>query len=188
MQGCLSKSGNPLQSFQQNKRDRCEQFCSRHGEPLTTNTPMTAPDRAVLRALYDEAIVEINTSRNTGLLTTDFYTKTADAVFDTGYLALSDATTDTRRMHTVSAPAGGGKPLFVRRWRIFLSNAASNSSCSSGVGITNAGALFPSISVSIHRPWAINRSSAFCRVISVPLACGSCRMEGKAAIRTAFLQ
>jgi hypothetical protein len=70
------------------------------------------PDRAVLRTLYDAAVGEINASRDNNLLTTGFYAKTGDAVFDTGYRALSDALTNTRRMHTVSAPAGGGKTSF----------------------------------------------------------------------------
>jgi hypothetical protein len=45
-------------------------------------------------------------------LTTNFYTKTGDAVFHAGYLALTDAINGTRRMHTVSAPAGAGKSSF----------------------------------------------------------------------------
>jgi hypothetical protein len=69
------------------------------------------PERQALRTLYDEAVAEINATRN-NILTTGFYAKTGDAIFDAGYLALSDAVTDTRRMHTVSAPAGGGKTTF----------------------------------------------------------------------------
>jgi hypothetical protein len=69
------------------------------------------PDRAALRALYDAAVQEINSKRD-NRLTTEFYTKTGDAVFDAGYLALGDYLTDTRRMNTVSAPAGGGKTSF----------------------------------------------------------------------------
>jgi hypothetical protein len=72
----------------------------------------TVPDRSALRTLYDQAIDEISTSRN-GILTTNFYAKTGDAIFNAGYLALSDAVTGTRRMHTVSAPAGAGKTSFA---------------------------------------------------------------------------
>ena len=71
------------------------------------------PDRDALRALYDAAVAEINMSRDGGLLTTEFYAKTGDALFDIGCLALRDAISDTRRMHTVSAPAGGGKTSFA---------------------------------------------------------------------------
>ncbi len=74
-------------------------------------TELVLPDREALRALYDAAVAEINTSRG-NILTTDFYAKTGDAVFNAGYLALSDTVTNTRRMHTVSAPAGGGKTSF----------------------------------------------------------------------------
>lgn len=93
---------------------------------MTTNAPITGPDRAALRVLYDAAIVEINTSRNTNLLTTDFYTKTGDAVFDAGCLALSDAATDTRRMHTVPAPAGGGKTSFAYALALAVTRYAEN--------------------------------------------------------------
>lgn len=71
----------------------------------------TVPDREALRALYDEAVNEINATR-CGRLTTNFYAKTGDAVFNAGYAALSDCHTKTKRMHTVSAPAGAGKTSF----------------------------------------------------------------------------
>lgn len=69
------------------------------------------PHRDALRALYDAAVREINSKRD-NRLTTEFYAKTGDTVFAAGYLALSDYLADTRRMHTVSAPAGGGKTSF----------------------------------------------------------------------------
>jgi hypothetical protein len=75
----------------------------------------TAPDREALRALYDEAINEINQSRQDAKLTTDFYARTGNSVFDAGYLALSDYCMGTKapqRLHVVSAPAGGGKTSF----------------------------------------------------------------------------
>jgi hypothetical protein len=79
---------------------------------VTTKVPTTAsPDRSALRALYDQAVAEINSSRN-GILTTNFYAKNGDAVFNAGHVALTDAVNGTRRMHTVSAPAGAGKTSF----------------------------------------------------------------------------
>jgi len=77
---------------------------------MPTNIAM--PEREALRALYDQAVAELNPSRD-NILTTEFYAKTGDAVFNAGYSALSDGVTNTRRMHTVSAPAGGGKTTFA---------------------------------------------------------------------------
>ena len=68
-------------------------------------------DVAALRARYDEAIAEINATRD-NRLTTEFYAKTGDAVFNAGLDALGDWRTGNRRMLTVSAPAGGGKTSF----------------------------------------------------------------------------
>ena len=70
------------------------------------------PVSEALKALYDEAIIQLNPLRD-NILTTEFYAKTGDAVFNAGYLALADTVTGTRRMHTVSAPAGGGKTSFA---------------------------------------------------------------------------
>ena len=69
----------------------------------------------MLRALYDEAIKQINPSRSAIDLTTGFYAETGNAVFDAGYLALSDfckGSVGPRRLHVVSAPAGGGKTSY----------------------------------------------------------------------------
>jgi hypothetical protein len=71
----------------------------------------SVPDREALRALYDKAVAGIQPNRACDL-TAGFYAQTGDAVFNAGCLALSDAITDTHRMHTVSAPAGGGKTSF----------------------------------------------------------------------------
>lgn len=50
----------------------------------------TTPDRQALRALYDEAVTQINGTRLSVNLTTGFYAETGDSVFEAGYLALSD--------------------------------------------------------------------------------------------------
>jgi hypothetical protein len=75
----------------------------------------TVPERDALRALFDNAVGQINTSRPAIDLTTGFYAETGNAVFDAGYLALSDhcgGPSGPRRLHVVSAPAGGGKTSY----------------------------------------------------------------------------
>jgi hypothetical protein len=57
---------------------------------MTIPVVSTIPDREALRTLYDEAIKQINPSRSAIDLTTGFYAETGNAVFDAGYLALSD--------------------------------------------------------------------------------------------------
>src|SRR6516164_3720648 len=82
---------------------------------MTIQPLPTVPDRDALRALYDEAVGQINTSRPAIDLTAGFYAETGNAVFDAGYLALSDhcnGTAGKRRLHVVSAPAGGGKTSY----------------------------------------------------------------------------
>jgi Type III restriction enzyme, res subunit len=74
-------------------------------------TTTELPYRQTLRTLYDEAIAELNPTRNNSL-TKDFSAKIGDAVFEAGYSALNDAVTDTHRMLTVSAPCGSGKTSF----------------------------------------------------------------------------
>jgi hypothetical protein len=91
---------------------------------MTTKIVPALPDHSELRTLYNEAINNINAVRGSTLLMTAFYTKTADAMFATGCLALSDAKTDTRRMHTVSAPPGGGKTTFSYAFAIALTRYA----------------------------------------------------------------
>jgi hypothetical protein len=93
---------------------------------MTTTELSTAFDRQELRALYDQAVVKINAVRKNNLLTTGFYARTGDAVFDVGCLALSDAITDTRRMHTVAAPPGGGKTSFSHAFVIAFTRYADN--------------------------------------------------------------
>jgi hypothetical protein len=82
---------------------------------MTISAVPTVPDREALRALYDEAVKQINPSRPTIDLTTGFYAETGNAVFDAGYLAISDycqGASTSRRLHVVSAPAGGGKTSY----------------------------------------------------------------------------
>ena len=93
---------------------------------MTTKVVPAMPDHSELRKLYDAATAEINASRNNNLLSTEFYAKTGDALFDVGCLALSDAITDTRRMHTVSAPPGGGKTSFSHAFVIALTRYADS--------------------------------------------------------------
>lgn len=93
---------------------------------MTTEAAPALPDRTELRTLYDAAIAEINAARNSNLLTTEFYNKTGDALFDVGCLALSDAITDTRWMHTVSSPPGGGKTSFSHAFVVAFTRYAEN--------------------------------------------------------------
>src|SRR6516225_5735791 len=82
---------------------------------MSSHTLTTLPDRQMLRALYDAAITEVNTTRSNVDLSIGFYAETGNAVFDAGYLALSDhcnGTAGKRRLHVVSAPAGGGKTSY----------------------------------------------------------------------------
>jgi hypothetical protein len=69
------------------------------------------PDRIALRALYDQAVEEINATRDTKL-STEFHAKISNAIFNVGLAALTDCCTNTKRMHTVSAPPGAGKTSF----------------------------------------------------------------------------
>jgi hypothetical protein len=78
----------------------------------------TMPNRDALRALYDTAIREIDQSRKEPRLTTDFYAKIGDAVFEHAYSALGDFCMPEAdrpavpRLHVVSAPVGSGKTSF----------------------------------------------------------------------------
>ena len=95
---------------------------------MTTEELPTLPDRDVLRALYDEAVNELNQSRG-GRLTTDFYAKTGTAVFEACSLALSDSCKGNkgpRRVHVVSAPAGGGKTSFSYAFMTALTRHAES--------------------------------------------------------------
>ena len=79
---------------------------------LTTKQERPAlPDREALRALYDEAVAEINATRDYKL-NTGFHNKIKDALFNAGYAALSDFHTDTHQIQPVPAPVGSGKTSF----------------------------------------------------------------------------
>jgi hypothetical protein len=94
---------------------------------MNTQIPPTIPDRVALRALYDTAVAEINTTRPTINLTKGFYAETGDGVFDAGYLALTDhckGPSGPLRVHVVSAPAGGGKTSFSYAFMVALTRYA----------------------------------------------------------------
>jgi hypothetical protein len=76
--------------------------------PLSMQVRPSIPDRSPFRALYDQAVEEINATRDTKL-TTEFHAKISNAIFNVGLAALIDCCTNTKRMHTVSAPPGAGK-------------------------------------------------------------------------------
>jgi hypothetical protein len=81
-------------------------------------------DRDRLRMEFDAAVIQLDQSRPGSKLTTEFYRRIGDSVFDAGYLALQDfvasCVDDHRalneahrtRMHVVSAPVGSGKTSF----------------------------------------------------------------------------
>jgi hypothetical protein len=78
--------------------------------PLSKVLP-SIPDSVAFRALYDQAVEEINATRDTKL-STEFHAKISNAIFNVGLAALTDCCTNTKRMHTVSAPPGAGKTSF----------------------------------------------------------------------------
>jgi len=90
----------------------------------------SVPDRDALKALYDKAVDQIHPTRPMIDLTAGFYAKTGDAVFDAGYLALSDycQASGPRRLHVVSAPAGGGKTSYSYALMLALTRYAEQKS------------------------------------------------------------
>src|SRR5262245_19005515 len=76
----------------------------------------TLPSRDALRAEFDAAIGELDQSRPGSKLTTEFYNRIGNSVFDAGYSALADFCgtegTPQARLHVVSAPVGSGKTSF----------------------------------------------------------------------------
>lgn len=70
----------------------------------------TLPDCEALRALYDEAVNQINATRSSIDLTKGFYASTGNAVFEAGIRAIGDSCASApARVHTIAAPVGGGK-------------------------------------------------------------------------------
>jgi hypothetical protein len=81
-------------------------------------------DRDRLRMEFDAVVIQLDQSRPGSKLTTEFYRRIGDSVFDAGYRALQDfvasCVDDHRapneahrtRMHVVSAPVGSGKTSF----------------------------------------------------------------------------
>ncbi len=96
---------------------------------MTAQVLPTVPDREALKRFYDEAVSEINASRPTIDLATGFYAETGDAVFDACFLGLSDhckGPKGPRRVHVVSAPAGGGKTSFSCAFMVALTRYAES--------------------------------------------------------------
>jgi hypothetical protein len=82
------------------------------------------PDRVALRALYDQAVDEIIATRTT-LLTTAYYLKIKDAVFEACFAALGDHHSKIRQMRTVAAPPGAGKTTFSLAFIVALTRYAA---------------------------------------------------------------
>jgi hypothetical protein len=83
----------------------------------------TVPAREEFRADFDEAVREINAIRETQLNTT-FHDKIGDAIFNVGLAALADCHSNTKRMHTISAPPGAGKTSFSFAFIVALTRYA----------------------------------------------------------------
>jgi hypothetical protein len=82
----------------------------------------TMPTRDQLRREFDAAVQEIDRARSVSILTSNFYTRIGDSVFEAGVSALEDtcahqsnpeASIGTHRLHVVSAPVGAGKTSFA---------------------------------------------------------------------------
>jgi hypothetical protein len=85
----------------------------------------TMPTREQLRSEFDAAVQEIDQARSGSNLTSDFYARIGDSVFDAGFSALTDTcdhggdrgsperTKEPHRLHVVSAPVGSGKTSFA---------------------------------------------------------------------------
>jgi hypothetical protein len=83
--------------------------------------PINLPSRDALRRAFDTAVIELDQSRPGSKLTTDFYRRIGDSVFEAAHLALEDSVAKTGdpkstmgppRLHVVSAPVGSGKTSF----------------------------------------------------------------------------
>ena len=74
------------------------------------------PNREELHCEFDVAVKEIDQSRDNSKLTTPWYTKIGDHVFDVAYRALSSSCdlnpSAAPRLHVLSAPVGSGKTSY----------------------------------------------------------------------------
>jgi hypothetical protein len=77
----------------------------------TTSLALPLVYQEALTARYAEAVTEVNRIRG-GRLTSGFYAQNGQAVLNAGLIALDDHYTSTKRLHTLSAPAGAGKTSF----------------------------------------------------------------------------
>jgi hypothetical protein len=93
---------------------------------LTKERPVV-PERVALRALYDQAVDETNATR-ANPLTSAFYLKVKDAVFEACYAALQDHRCGKRRMQTIAAPPGAGKTTFSIAFIVALTRYAEEHS------------------------------------------------------------
>jgi hypothetical protein len=85
----------------------------------------TMPTREALLSEFNAAVQQIDQARSGSNLTSDFYARIGDSVFDAGYSALADTcdhggqprspakTKEPHRLHVVSAPVGSGKTSFA---------------------------------------------------------------------------
>jgi hypothetical protein len=85
----------------------------------------TMPTREALRSEFDAAVQQIDQARSGSNLTSDFYARIGDSVFDAGFSALADTcdhgghprspakAKEPHRLHVVSAPVGSGKTSFA---------------------------------------------------------------------------
>lgn len=88
-----------------------------------SETEAATIDRDELRALYDQAIAELDQHRD-GRLTTVLYRQIGNSVFEAACRALSDTASGTKRLHTVAAAAGAGKTTFAYALLVALTRYA----------------------------------------------------------------
>jgi hypothetical protein len=107
-------------------------------------------NRDRLRIEFDAAVIQLDQSRPGSKLTTDFYRRIGDSVFDAGYRALQDfaasrvgvgdpgapnepsagsSASQRTRMHVVSAPVGSGKTSFSFAFVAALVRSADAGNC-----------------------------------------------------------
>jgi hypothetical protein len=95
---------------------------------LSINNP-TLPPRSEFRRYADAAIATVNATIRCGLkMTTGFYAKTGDAVFEASYRTLEDRCEgrDNAPLHVINAPAGAGKTSFAYAVMLAVTNYAED--------------------------------------------------------------